>query len=221
MCKCDCGNTKIVEGNVLRRGDTISCGCFQAKASADRAKERIINLIGKRFGNLTVEGRVENELEGGTIAGYWNCICDCGNSKCAEGYYLRKGMITSCGCRKQSKLELYVVQYFDAHNFEASIDYNSQIRFDDLRGFGDGMLSYDFAFYREGKLKYLIECQGQQHYKPVKIFGGEEQFVKQQIHDESKREYAKSIGVTLIEIPYTADVYEKVELILDMKLNNE
>lgn len=218
LCKCDCGNTKIVDGTVLRRGDTISCGCMQADASANRAKSRIIDLVGKKFGILTVLERKDIESDDGKSLGFWKCACDCGNEKYVQGYYLKRGMVTSCGCLKQSKLELYVVQYFDEKNYEASIDYNSQVRFENLRGYGDGMLSYDFAFYREGELKYLIECQGQQHYRPVELFGGEEQFAKQQIHDEIKREYAKFINVKLIEIPYTADVYDSVKKILDSEL---
>jgi len=29
LCKCDCGNEKIVDGSNLRRGNTKSCGCLQ------------------------------------------------------------------------------------------------------------------------------------------------------------------------------------------------
>ena len=36
-CRCDCGNTSIVPGTVLRRGNTVSCGC----AKADSARERM------------------------------------------------------------------------------------------------------------------------------------------------------------------------------------
>ncbi len=89
-----------------------------------------------------------------------------------------------------------------------------QKRFDDLRGYSDGMLSYDFSVIKNNKIFDLIECQGQQHYKPVKLFGGTEQFAKQQIHDEIKREYAKKMGVPLIEIPYTVVNYEDVKEIL-------
>lgn len=29
LCKCDCGNTKVVAGDKLRSGNTVSCGCYQ------------------------------------------------------------------------------------------------------------------------------------------------------------------------------------------------
>lgn len=28
LCKCDCGNEKVVTGQSLRRGTTLSCGCY-------------------------------------------------------------------------------------------------------------------------------------------------------------------------------------------------
>lgn len=28
LCKCDCGNEKVVKGGALRDGLTVSCGCF-------------------------------------------------------------------------------------------------------------------------------------------------------------------------------------------------
>ena len=212
-CSCDCGNEIVVQGSALKRGDIKSCGCLQAQLSAKRAKERIIDLLDRKFGLLTVVERVElDDIKNGY--GKWNCICECGNTKLADGYSLRKGTISSCGCLKQSRYELYVLQYFDEKGYINSVDYDCQKRFDDLRGYGEGMLSYDFAVYSAGELKCLIECQGQQHYKPVKLFGGEEQFARQQIHDVLKKNYADKIGVPLIEIPYTVEQYEDVKQIL-------
>jgi|GEM_PF-464541 len=215
LCDCDCGGTAVVSGTVLRRGDTKSCGCLQAEKSAERAAERLIDLIGKRFGMLTVTERVVTTNKNGHSIGTWKCHCDCGNDTMADGYYLTKGMITSCGCKRQSKYELYVLQYFDEIGFENLTDYECQKRFDDLHGYGDGMLSYDFAVYTGGKLSALIECQGQQHFMPVEMFGGEEQFEKQKLHDQLKKSYAKSIGVPLIEIPYTVETYEDTKSILE------
>ena len=212
-CQCDCGNEIVVIGDSLRNGSTQSCGCLQAEASAKRAKERTIDLTGRRFGLLTVIERVELD-DSGMGYGLWKCQCDCGNIKLADGHFLRIGAICSCGCLSQSKYELFVLQYFEEKGYENAIDYEYQKRFSELRGYGGKPLSYDFAFYVSGELKYLIECQGQQHYKPIPMFGGEEQFAKQQLHDEEKRSYAEKINATLIEIPYTVESIEDVRKIL-------
>lgn len=50
----------------------------------------------------------------------------------------------------------------------------------------------------------LIECQGEQHYRPIKRFGGAKQLLRQTIHDKLKREYAEHIlHVPLYEVEYT------------------
>jgi hypothetical protein len=50
----------------------------------------MIDLENQRFGRLTVV-----EYQGGRL---WLCVCDCGNAKFIEGYSLRNGLTTSCGC---------------------------------------------------------------------------------------------------------------------------
>lgn len=50
----------------------------------------LIDLTGQRFGRLTVVERHDLRR--------WKCICDCGNTTFSDGYQLRKGFTTSCGC---------------------------------------------------------------------------------------------------------------------------
>ena len=74
------------------------------------------------------------------------------------------------------------------------------------------LLRYDFSVLNEdGTIKCLIECQGEQHYKPVDEFGGKVQFEMQKRNDELKRKYASEHGMILLEIPYKNKKFEKVE----------
>lgn len=50
------------------------------------------NLIGKRFGRLTVLSRCNRP------GVYWRCLCDCGVIKEIRADHLRRGEIVSCGC---------------------------------------------------------------------------------------------------------------------------
>lgn len=61
----------------------------------------MIDELGNRYGSLIViEKAVDKNGRGA-----WLCQCDCGNSKIVRGPDLRKGKITSCGCRLNSRLK--------------------------------------------------------------------------------------------------------------------
>lgn len=79
-------------------------------------------------------------------------------------------------------------------------------------------MSYDFGIKKNKQIICLVECQGRHHYRVSSLFGGEEQFAKQQLHDELKKEYAKKIGMPLIEILYKCKTYEDVVGFFDKKL---
>ena len=110
--------------------------------------------------------------------------------------------------------ENYIKQYLQKKQYF----FNTQQKFPDLFGTGDGQLSYDFSIPNEKYGHILIEYNGIQHYEANDFFGGEEQFKKQTEHDKRKRDYAKKHGYKLITVKYTYDTYESVEEYLDKEL---
>jgi hypothetical protein len=196
LCRCDCGNETTVSTSGLKSGHTQSCGCYQDEVASN---VHLKDLIGRKFGKLTVIERAENSKTG--LVRY-HCQCECGNITTVINSHLLGGNIQSCGCWAYSRLEECVVEYFKKQEYINSIDYECQKTFQGLTGTGGKLLSYDFIFYINDKPAYLIECQGQQHYNAVDFFGGEEQFERQKMHDELKKEYAESLGIPFIEIPF-------------------
>lgn len=95
VCQCECGNSTIVSGDNLRRNHTLSCGC-QKKESA---QARVIDLVGQRFGKLTVIEKadtIDRQL-------YWWCQCDCGKIIRVCGNSLKQGKTKTCGCTPSKK----------------------------------------------------------------------------------------------------------------------
>lgn len=96
-----------------------------------------------------------------------------------------------------------------------NIKYKAQVKYNGLIGLGGGSLSYDFYL---PNYNLLIECQGQQHEKFIKLLHEkEENFEKQLEHDRRKREYAKQHDINLLEIWYY-DI-DNIEDIIINKLN--
>lgn len=59
-----------------------------------------IDLIGKRFGRLTVVEKVFVKEVGKSKAKrqFWKCLCDCGNTVYVDTGHLNSGQTRSCGC---------------------------------------------------------------------------------------------------------------------------
>ena len=55
------------------------------------------NFIGIRFGRLTVIDSYKSDPRGHSR---WLCKCDCGNQIVAYGTNLKRGLTTSCGCKR-------------------------------------------------------------------------------------------------------------------------
>lgn len=116
-----------------------------------------------------------------------------------------------CDCHWISSFQWIVNDILIKHN----IDYEVEVEVDGLRGIdNETPLRFDFAVNHGGKIFAFIECQGEQHFKPIEEFGGERRFSIQQRNDEEKRKYAKEKKIKLIEIPYKQKKYEQVEEIL-------
>jgi len=57
------------------------------------------NLIGKKFGRLSVVGIDDRN----TRKTYYYCVCDCGNMKSVRSDGLTSGAVQSCGCLKKEQ----------------------------------------------------------------------------------------------------------------------
>lgn len=130
----------------------------------------------------------------------------CGKTFTSSMMRARRGLICPY-CFNRSKGEFFVRNYLEINGYH----YEIQKRFEGIK-----KLSYDFYLPEEN---IVIEYQGEQHYKPVKLFGGEESFERQKNIDKMKRDYAEDKGINLVEISYKNKTQTAVSSELDLKLS--
>lgn len=93
-CRCDCGREVTQTAGTLRSGSAVTCGC------GPRGNGRPpLDLTGRRFGLLTVEGRDDAREGYSRWYALWRCRCDCGGTATAPTEPLTAGRVGSCGCR--------------------------------------------------------------------------------------------------------------------------
>ena len=201
-CNCDCGRSDfLVMFTALKNGNTSSCGCIQSP-----------NLVGKKFGYLTVM----RELEQTCRQRRWECRCKCGQIIHRNTSHLNSGHTSSCGCMKSeqtSRRELFISNILT----EKLIAYETQKSFDDCRGFGNRPLKFDFYIK---SLNLLIEYDGVQHFKAIDFWGGYKGFIKQQYNDEIKNQYCINKNISLLRLPYSLSDSEIEEIIIHKIFEN-
>ena len=83
--------------------------------------------------------------------------------------------------------------------------FSKQINFEKEKTFVDCInpetkARYRFDFYVNNN--YIIEFDGEQHFKPVDVFGGMEYFETLQARDNNKNLYCRNKNIPIIRIPY-------------------
>lgn len=192
--------------NHLYSGGCKKCGDLSKKLT----EQEIINSLPEQY-EYTV-------LQKNDIASKYEIlgVCRQCGKEFRKKYSSWKFGSNVCSCSKDQRSvgEIKVEKYLVSNN----IQFESAKTFPGLRD--KKSLSYDF-YLKDYNL--LIECQGEQHYKP-KNFGGIsrqkalDNFKIQQYHDQLKRQYAADNNFSLLEISYKD--YNIIEEVLKNYLEN-
>ena len=121
---------------------------------------------------------------------------------------------SKCGCKYcknlQSKGVLKIYNFLKKNNIKFSMEY----KFPDCRN----ILELPFDFYLTD-YNIAIEYDGEQHFKSIEFFGGDESFKKQKANDNIKNIYCFDNNIIIIRIPYFD--YNNIENILGDTLQRQ
>lgn len=98
LCRCDCGNERIVGHSVLKNGGRKSCGCLRNdfhKLDPRGRFGKTEDMTGRRFGKLVCMSVSHSDKNGHY---FWTCKCDCGQETVTQAAVLKRGDTLSCGC---------------------------------------------------------------------------------------------------------------------------
>ena len=234
-CVCDCGD--ITE----KRQDNIKAGALRGGPFAQSGKgcrtcgKEACNksgIINRNTAGMIQSKHTDTNVGGAEIIAETDYIdmsnrstiivCKC--QKCGGPFYTTKrSESTTCGCtngipRKtldefvkqrgcRSKGELKIAEFFD----KLHIPYIHEKKFADCADINP--LPFDFYLVSPQYGPFVVEFDGEQHFKPISLFGGEEKFRIQRKHDLMKNRYCWSHGIRVIRIP-TMDFQPNLDLSL-------
>ncbi len=131
------------------------------------------------------------------------------HKSCGYEFYQVVGThISGCGCPKCnifSKGEILIENFLNS----LDINFSKQQTFDDCRYINK--LKFDFYL---PNYNLCIEFDGEQHFRPIRYFGGKQAFELQKVKDNIKNKYCRLNNIHLIRFRY-----DEVKLIED-KLKN-
>lgn len=211
ICKCSCGNTSHpIEGYNLSSGHTKTCGGFKHK-----------DLTGRTFGELKVIKLSHTDYRGNS---HYICECSCGGfTKPIRVDVLTGGYATSCGCMSGYRGEMAIKDFFNSYTY-SEVYYKEKEKYKGLY-FKDStreLISDGSVYDSEGNLLFMVEYDGEQHFRPVNWSGKMskeelvEQIKDQKTKDMIKNNYCKDRGIRLVRIPYWD--YDNIEDILTSEL---
>ena len=198
--------TQDIYGNVetynftnghVNGGGAAAAGKSYASLGNSRMDQRT-DLTGKTFGYIDVIKKTGNRQVGDARLEYL-CHCNaCGKDFVKDSHTLQK--MTHCGCKNPLSKDMVLIEKFFIDN---NIEYRLEQKFDDCRDINS--LPFDIAI--KGTPNYLIEYDGEQHFKevPGKFDSEEDNFKTRHEHDLTKNQYCFDHKIPLIRIPFDAD----------------
>lgn len=199
-----CNTVNLVKVHNFLRG----AKCLICFGSSLKTTEQFIN---------EVKNLVKNEY---TVLGEYISVGEpllMRHEECKTEYMVRPNAFlrgSRCPrCMQSSRGEDRIIRYLEDNN----IDFKSQFKIDECRN--KKPLPFDFAIYYNEKLIVLIEYQGEQHYKIVEHFDGEQGFKERKYNDKIKKDFCKNNNIPLLEIPFWN--YDDIENIIEDFIKKE
>lgn len=185
--------------NVLRGIGCKECGNEKARDKNIKSHDQYVDDLYVTNSDIEVIG----EYKGAHTAILHRCRID--------GYvWLSKPIntLSGKGCPQcnESRGERQVRQWLEKHN----IKYQYQKTFDDCRDIR--VLPFDFYIPEHN---VCIEYDGEQHFRPVKFDGKNDEFATRQFektryHDQLKTKYCNVHNIHLLRIPYFKNIEEEL-----------
>ena len=165
------------------------------------------NISNQQFGELIALEPTSKRKNGSVV---WKCLCSCGKIHYVSAHDLVNGRIHSCGHSKESAGVRKIKQILNENN----IQYTVEKTFLTCK-FPDTKASARFDFYINNK--FLLEYDGEQHFKELDNKFFKDNLQKRQSYDKFKNEWCKKNNIPLKRIPY----YELNNINLEMIMGDK
>lgn len=193
--KCPCGKLYTTDFHSFLNANKRKCNECSDEIKISKLKKGIdylFNYVQANSDSSLLSKEYNNQFDN------LKYKCACGNIYETSFIAFKNGKRKCDLCSPSSKLE-YIAERFFINN---NIEYISQYSFDNLISPKGRKLKFDFAIMRKDNIKFLLELDGEQHFKPSNGFGGIEKFKQTQLHDKLKNEYCKNNNIILHRITY-------------------
>ena len=189
ICECAlCHEDFLVQSNHIKDRKNPYC----SKCSTTLRED----LTGLKFNHLLVNKMLISKNNNRTLC---SCTCDCGATNIiVQANHLKNGETQSCGCLKSSgeeQISLLLTK--------------NNIKFERQKTFPN--LKYKNPLYCDFYLpefNLIIEFNGEQHYKPVELFGGQENLELIQLRDKIKKDYCLKNNIAFLTIKFNENIEE-------------
>ena len=199
-CKNDGHIWEVVPHSLLKEHNCPICGIKSRTEKQTKTHEEFIKELEKINSDIEVLGQYVNAMTKIKV----KCKIDRNIWEVTPS-----SLLSGTGCPKcnSSKGEKRISKYLNS----IDLKYIPQHTFKDCKY--ERVLPFDFYI---PSLNMAIEFDGEQHFRPVEYFGGEEYFKVTQLRDSIKTKYCEKNNIKLIRIPYWD--FDNIEEILKNSL---